>query len=309
MRPRSVVPARYAVVTALAVLAVLGSVLAPMVHAARGDGTSAKDRIAAEPMPTLFPDPLVRATGERVDAQSPRAAALMSSWWSSHGSTRQDAAFVAWLERSLPGPPAAARRTAELRTLQALASHRSTQGVSAATWLETYGSKDVWKLYAHDQGEMLPPGAGDRRAADLKALLTMVNTVSDTLKAKFGQPSPYVLRPQLRPDKTVAPGRRCPCSYPSHHAASSAAARTFLSYLAPHRAPEYRWMESEVDYSRLYMAGHVSSDLTGGALLGDMIGQYFLVTRGHATVRAVAASAGEVALRREAVPAAGNARG
>lgn len=31
----------------------------------------------------------------------------------------------------------------------------------------------------------------------------------------------------------------------------------------------------------LYMAGHVPSDITGGALLGDMIGEYFLATRDH----------------------------
>jgi membrane protein DedA with SNARE-associated domain len=43
--------------------------------------------------------------------------------------------------------------------------------------------------------------------------------------------------------------------------------------------PEYRWMESQIAYSRIYMAGHVSSDITGGALLGDMIGEYFWVTR------------------------------
>jgi hypothetical protein len=32
-------------------------------------------------------------------------------------------------------------------------------------------------------------------------------------------------------------------------------------------------MQGEVDYSRLYMAGRVPSDLTTGALLGDMMGE------------------------------------
>jgi hypothetical protein len=49
----------------------------------------------------------------------------------------------------------------------------------------------------------------------------------------------------------------------------------------PRRADDYRWTEDEIAYSRVYMAGHVPSDITGGALLGDMIGEYFLVTRGH----------------------------
>ena len=34
-------------------------------------------------------------------------------------------------------------------------------------------------------------------------------------------------------------------------------------------APFYRWLQAQVDWSRVYMAGHVPSDLTAGALLGD----------------------------------------
>ena len=40
-----------------------------------------------------------------------------------------------------------------------------------------------------------------------------------------------------------------------------------------------RHAEAQIDWSRVYMAGHVPSDLEGGALLGDMIGEYFLATR------------------------------
>ncbi|MER8006660.1 phosphatase PAP2 family protein [Streptomyces sp. NPDC094149] len=77
------------------------------------------------------------------------------------------------------------------------------------------------------------------------------------------------------------PWPRPPYSYPSRHAARSAAAVTFLSALFPHRAQDYEWMRSEVLYSRLYMAGHLSSDLTAGTLLGDLIGDYALATSGH----------------------------
>ena len=38
-------------------------------------------------------------------------------------------------------------------------------------------------------------------------------------------------------------------------------------------------MRAQVDWSRVYMAGHVSSDITAGALLGDLIGEYVAVTR------------------------------
>ncbi|WP_432030468.1 hypothetical protein [Streptomyces sp. 1222.5] len=64
-------------------------------------------------------------------------------------------------------------------------------------------------------------------------------------------------------------------------AARPAAAVTFLSALAPHRAADYEWMRAEVLYSRLYMAGHVASDLTAGTLLGDLIGDYELAVSGH----------------------------
>ena len=107
----------------------------------------------------------------------------------------------------------------------------------------------------------------------------MSKDVADTLGAKYQQSAPYVIDPSLRPDHTVTKGQVCPCSYPSRHAAVGAAARTYLSFLAPHREADYRWTEDEIAYSRVYMAGHVPSDITGGALLGDMIGEYFLVTR------------------------------
>ena len=33
-------------------------------------------------------------------------------------------------------------------------------------------------------------------------------------------------------------------------------------------------MEGQIDYSRLYMAGHFKSDILAGTLLGDMVGLY-----------------------------------
>jgi hypothetical protein len=46
-------------------------------------------------------------------------------------------------------------------------------------------------------------------------------------------------------------------------------------------------MEDEIDFSRIYMAGHVPSDISGGSLLGDMVGEYFLVTRTGAAPEAL----------------------
>jgi membrane-associated phospholipid phosphatase len=273
-------PRRFVVVAVLAVLAVLVGALGPWAYATVTGGGSAKDRIAADPPPRLFPDGNIAPLGAQIDAQASPARRLMAGWWTGHGTEPDDAAFTVWLQRSLPGPPPPTARAAELRRVQALAAARTTAGVTAATWLESYGKKDIWKLYAHDQAEVVPASAGDRRKGQLKDMLKLSKAVADALGVRYQQSAPYVLDPSLRPDHTVKPGQVCPCSYPSRHAAAGAAARMFLSHFEPHMDAQYRWMEDEIAYSRVYMAGHVASDIRGGALLGDMIGEYYLVTRG-----------------------------
>jgi membrane-associated phospholipid phosphatase len=277
---RAGVPRRYAVVAVLAALAVLLGAIGPWAYAAFVN-TSAKDRIEADPPPPLFPESAVAPLGRKIDAEASPAQTLMAGWWRSHGPARADAQFVTWLEHTLPGPPPADERAAEIRVVQAIAPTRTVRGTAAATWLEVHGKKDVWKLGVHDQAELLPPVDGERRKQEVDDLLSMAKDVADTLGARYEQPAPYVVDPTLRLDHTVTPGQVCPCSYPSRHAAAGAAARAYLSYLMPRREADYRWTEDEIAYSRVYMAGHVPSDITGGALLGDMIGEYFLVTRHH----------------------------
>ena len=70
-----------------------------------------------------------------------------------------------------------------------------------------------------------------------------------------------------------------PLLLPPRHATASAASRTVLGTLMPERASQYQAMETQVDYSRIYMAGHFPADIRAGALLGDVIGDYFLITR------------------------------
>ncbi len=272
------VPRRYLAVVVVAVVAVLAGILGPVALGALAN-PSAKDLIAQDPQPTLFGDAAVAPTARQVSGQATRAHTLMRQWWSTHDHAPHDAAFTTWLERTLPGPPSAARRTAEVAAVQRIAPTRDAAGVRASTWLETHGKKDVWKLYAHDQAELLPAKDGDARKQAVKDMLKMSKTVADTLGTRYQQSAPYVLHPALRPDHVVKPGQVCPCSYPSRHAAAGAAASTYLAARDPHRAAEYAWMQSEIDWSRVYMAGHVPSDLTGGALLGDMIGEYFALTR------------------------------
>ncbi len=167
------IPLRYLLLAVVAVVAVLVAAFGASALGGGGQNLSAKDRIKADPPPTLFSDAAVAPTGREVAAQAARAQRLMQAWWASHGHQRDDAAFTAWAERVLPAPPSAARRTAEVAAVAKIAPARTAAGVQAATWLEAYGKKDLWKLYAHDQAELLPGKTGDARKADVKAMLKL----------------------------------------------------------------------------------------------------------------------------------------
>ncbi len=273
---------RFLSVAVLAVIAILVGLLGPN-HLPGSWGSvssknlSAKDRIEAAPPPTLFTLAQTQPTAAAVATEHVQAATMVRSWAAAHGSSRQDAAFTTWLEKSFPAPPA--NLGAEMSQVVRLKSTRTPQGVTAATWLESYGKKDIWKLYAHDQGELLASQDRTSRKDDEKTLLKLAKTVSDNLGAKYGSSAPYVRMPSLRPDHKITAGQQCPCSYPSRHATAAAASRTFLGALDPGRVAEYTSMEAQVDFSRVYMAGHFPGDITAGALLGDVIGDYYLLTR------------------------------
>lgn len=260
------------------VIAVI-AIAAGSLGTALGIDTSAKDRIAADPPPPLYGDAAIRQTEQDVQAQRHQADRLMQRWFAAHGTKRDNAAFVAWAEQVLPPPPDKRRRDAEVRQVQQIARTRTSSGVRAATWLEEYGKKDLWKLYAHDQAELVSGSRGDALEADVKSMLKLSKQIADELGTRYRQSAPYVLHPSLRPDHHVEPGQVCPCSYPSRHAADGAAAATYLGALMPSRSSDYLWAQGEIDWSRVYMAGHVPSDITGGALLGDMIGEYYARTR------------------------------
>jgi hypothetical protein len=271
----------YAVIALLAVAAAAFGLLHPAAAS-----TSSKKKpgatalIKQNPPPTLFTDARIAAIGKQARDERKKADALFAQWKAAHGTTRDDTAFAAWAARQVPAPPSAQRRTAELHQVQALARTRTAAGEKAASWLELYGKKDIWKLYLHDRRELIPAAQGTAEKAELKSALKLAKTISDRLAAKDAQPAPFVLDPSLRPDKHIEPGAKGPYSYPSRHAARSAAAVTLLSALSPHRAADYEWMRAEVLYSRLYMAGHLSSDLVAGTLLGDLIGDYELAVAG-----------------------------
>ncbi|WP_333774306.1 phosphatase PAP2 family protein [Streptomyces sp. IBSBF 3136] len=274
----------YAVIALVAVAAAAFGLLRPQLTptaATAKKKLSATDRVKRNPPPALFTDGQIAPIGRQADAQRQKADALFAEWKKAHGTTRDDKAFAAWAAGQVPAPPTVKQRTAQLHEVQALARTRTAAGRKAATWLELDGKKDIWKLYLHDQRELIPTQRGKAEKAQLKAALKLAKTISDQVAARDRQPAPFVLDPTLRPEKHIAAGAKGPYSYPSRHATRAAAAVTYLSALSPHRAEDYRWMRDEVLYSRLYMAGHVSGDLTAGTLLGDLIGDYELAVTGH----------------------------
>ncbi|WP_369263325.1 phosphatase PAP2 family protein [Streptomyces sp. R35] len=277
----------YAVIAVVAVVAAAFGLLRPQLiqtsaaSSAQQKKPGATATIKQNPPPALFSDAAITPLSKQVAAQHKKADALFAQWKAQHGTTRDDKAFAAWAARQVPAPPSVKARTAELHQVQQLAKTRTAAGKKAATWLELYGKKDIWKLYLHDQRELIPAAQGTSEKAQLKSALKLAKTISDQLAARDKQPAPFVLDPTLRPDKHIKPGAKGPYSYPSRHAARAAAAVTLLSSLAPHRAEDYQWMQDEVVYSRVYMAGHVPSDILAGTLLGDLIGDYERAVAGN----------------------------
>jgi hypothetical protein len=235
----------------------------------------ATDKIKSDPPPALFADADVADLAKQQAAQKHTADTLFARWKAAHGSARDDKAYTAWVVEQVPAPPTKAARTAELQQVQQLAKTRTAAGKKAATWLEVHGKSDIWKLYAHDQRELLPQDQGAVDKIQLKSALKMAKAITEKVAARDKQPAPYALDPLLRPDKHVTAGQKGPYSYPSRHAAKAAAAVALLGDWAPHRAEDYRAMAAQIVYSRTYMAGHVPSDITAGTLVGDLVGDYF----------------------------------
>ena len=247
--------------------------------------------VASHPMPRLFDHSAVAPYATGMERQSAQATRLMQGWWSSHGTARHDREFAAWLRSTLPPPPSASARAAEAKHLENLARARTVAGTNAAQWLQTYGGRDVWAYYEQKQAVGLPQHDQHLQHHELGRMMAMSRKVGRALASRLQQSAPDLLDPALRQGAAAAPpGRTCPCSYPGAAEVSAAAGETFLGFLYPGQATQYQQLAEELGYAQLYMGNHLPSDVDAGALLGDMVGDYFLVTRGNGRPDQVAAS-------------------
>ena len=230
----------------------------------------------APPRPPLYADAELEALAPSLAAVERRAHADFAR---RPDPARDDATFTAWALDAMGSPPGPAVARREISELRALAAQRTPAGDAAARWLESEGKKSVWKEYRKEYKRQVGAERARTLKAQLKQALDLGEQLEATGKDRFRRPSPYQADPSvgaLNQQKFAGTVR---LSYPSKHAVLAAAAADVLAHSEPHREPEFRWMELEIDFSRLYAGGHYRSDVTRGAYLGTLIGDYVLATR------------------------------
>jgi hypothetical protein len=225
-----------------------------------------------DPRPALFSTDQVAAATSLVDPADARAHALMQQWWSQADGTKpDDAAFKSWVAKVFPAP---VDRTLGFPQLASYADHRRPDGITAAGWLGRHGARDVWEVAAKQHS-----GVIQALPETVSSTLTLAGRLADEHASTFDMQVPYLQQPDLRPHQRAGASQRLVPSYPSSAAASAAAGRAVLARLDPADAAHYRSLEAQVDYARMYVAAAAPVDVSAGAVLGDMVAEYELVTR------------------------------
>lgn len=256
---------------------------------AQANGTSLQANV---PKRVYFPTDRTDAIGALIDPQTAAANKLMAGWWSSHGTKADDKAFITWLATNLPGPTG--DRTAEMSQVKAAVAGQEngkSEYLTAARYLNKQGigiaptnaggPVPIWGLEAGAQAGLYDPNTNQDIGRWTTEAVTLATEIASKASKRLQLSSPYVIDPALTPDLKVTRKGACPCSYPAAHASVAAAARTVLGALQPPSDPEYAWMQRQTVYSMLFLGHAYPSDLVGGTLLGDAVGQYVLVTQAH----------------------------
>lgn len=238
------------------------------------------DPIAVDPAPPLLDAGDLKTVGRVINDQEAQAKALIKRWWAENGTGTSDEGFVSWAAAQLPPEPDTIQRQNEQTTVKQLRSSRDPAGDKAADWLNEHGCQDVWMTFTAQQVALRSTTDDEAKDTEIKTVLKLASDVASAAQDRAG--SPAASQPKPCSGATKPARSDCSCSYPSTQATMSAAARQYLSKLSPYRADQYIWMEKQVDLAVLYAGLELPSDVGSGALLGDLVGQYVLVTRGHA---------------------------
>lgn len=200
-----------------------------------------------------------------------RADQVARTWIAKNG-TSHDTGFEVFAVGQVGALPSAAVQQRELGALRSLAQRRTQTGIVAAAYFEAHGKKDVWQTYG-DAYDALPDN-GHNNAHDLiDSAYGLGAAVSDTAKNTYMRLAPYEVDPALNGtiQRQVTQQKY---SFPSGHATLAAAEATVMARLEPQHTDEFRRLEAEIDYSRLYVAAHYPSDILRGAFLGRLVGDY-----------------------------------
>ena len=292
--------ARYVFISILALVAMLvgftGDKFLPItVDQAPAAGTSATpeptasakpksqattDPIASDPAPPLLDAGDLRTVAKVINDQKKPTNTLIKRWFAENGTGTADEGFVSWAAAQLPPEPNTIQRQNEQTTVKQLRASRDAAGDKAADWLNEHGCQNVWMSFTAQQVALRSTTDDEAKDAEIKTVLKLASDVASAAQDRTG--SPAASQPKPCSGATKPARDDCSCSYPSTQATMSAAARQYLSKLSPYRADQYSWMEKQVDLAALYAGLELPSDVGSATLLGNLVGQYVLVTRGHA---------------------------
>lgn len=245
--------------------------------------TKAKDLPTSDDAPPLFAQSDIAPVATLVSDQENRAATLLKNWWNTRGTDVDDDAFATWAAAQIPAPPTTFVRSQELSELATRISSRSSADVKAARWLEQHADDGGWEAMRKQHAALRGAGDTTPSEAELRAAVDLAARVAKLGSQKVSLPAPYVANAALRDNQKAAKSSSgCPCSYPSQIVTTSAAARRYLGDLSTYERGEYRWFEAQVGTSQLLRGQATPSDISASALIGDLVGRYVLVTRGHA---------------------------
>jgi hypothetical protein len=224
-------------------------------------------------VPPLYSDAelaIVDAPLKDSEAQAHRAA---RQWLNAHPAAN-DQAFSNWAIRQIGPPPSERVTRTELRELHRIAARRNEAGTRAANWLEAHGKKQPWSVFRKQEKAFLSQPRYAAVKPALKDAFGLGSTLQATAKQRYNRRSPYQADPSLHGLNQTKFAGQARQSYPSKHTVYAGAGLAILGPVTAHLRPELDWFTDEIAYSRLYGAGHYLSDLTAGAYLGTLIGDY-----------------------------------
>ncbi|MGH3456671.1 hypothetical protein [Aeromicrobium sp.] len=239
-----------------------------------------KDPLAGDPAPALLEAGDLKEVRGVIGDQKAQANTLIKRWFAANGTGKADDGFVSWAAAQLPAEPSTVQRQTEQATVKQLTSSRDAAGNRAARWLNDHGCQDVWMSFTSEQLSLRSTTDDEPTETEIKTVLKLASEVASAGQDRSG--SPAASQPKPCSGATKPARDDCSCSYPSTQSTMSAAARTYLGKLSPYRNDQYAWMEQQVDLAALYAGLELPSDVGSGALLGNLVGKYVLVTRGHA---------------------------